>query len=279
MRREKEHRNQPAETGKCQTGLRRGFLYTIGIQDHPENHPWLSNKARNPGPASHSMKFAAPWRGRDPRLRDVIRQVGPCTLNYQRDHFQILVRTIISQQISTKAAQSISTRFWNGGCAPTGITAHRILATSDETVRGCGLSGGKLKSLRDLCAKVLDETVKLAQLCDLPDEAVRESLVQIRGIGPWSADMFLIFSLGRLDVLPVGDLGLRAGVKKVYGLRICQPHSGWRKSPNRGNRIAASRPGTFGEAWDRHLNRKSKRRAIGRAPPAIRRGRAAIRPR
>lgn len=154
----------------------------------------------------------------DPRLREVIRQVGPCTLKTESDHFQILVRTIISQQLSTKAASSIGRRL-EQALAPDGITAPKILATPDEVVRGCGLSGGKVKSLRDLCAKVLDESVNLARLPNLADQDVREALIQIHGIGPWSADMFLIFSLGRLDVLPVGDLGLRAGVKKLFGLR------------------------------------------------------------
>ncbi len=155
---------------------------------------------------------------RDPRLRAVIRKVGDCTLKTDANYFGILVRTIISQQLSTKAAISIGKRL-EQVLAPDGMTAEKILATSDEAIRGCGLSGGKVKSLRDLCAKVLDETVKLAHLPNLGDDEVRESLIQIHGIGPWSADMFLMFSLGRMDVLPVGDLGLRAGVRKLYELR------------------------------------------------------------
>lgn len=155
---------------------------------------------------------------RDPRLREVIRHIGPCTMKPNREHFATLVRTIISQQISTKAAVSIGERLLRL-VGPGGFSPERILSIPDETIRGCGFSGNKLKSLRDLCAKVLDNTVKLDVLHKLPDHEVRESLVQIRGIGPWSADMFLMFSLGRLDILPVGDFGLRAGVKKIYELR------------------------------------------------------------
>jgi DNA-3-methyladenine glycosylase II len=154
---------------------------------------------------------------RDPKLREVIRRIGPCTLTPNRKHFANLVRTIVSQQISTKAAISISARL-EQLLAPEGFTPEKIQSVSDEAIRGCGFSAGKLKSLRDLCAKVLDETVRLNALRRLADHEVRESLIQIHGIGPWSADMFLMFSLGRMDVLPVGDFGLKAGVKKIYEL-------------------------------------------------------------
>lgn len=154
----------------------------------------------------------------DPRLREIIRRIGPCTLQPNADSFGILVRTIVSQQLSTKAAISIGKRL-EEALAPEGLNPRRIQTATDEIIRGCGLSGGKVKSLRDLCTKVLDETVKLHELSGMGDSEVRECLVQIHGIGPWSADMFLMFSLGRMDVLPVGDLGLRSGVKKLYGLR------------------------------------------------------------
>jgi DNA-3-methyladenine glycosylase II len=154
----------------------------------------------------------------DARLCEIIRRVGPCTLKPNADSFGILVRTIISQQLSTKAALSISKRL-EDLLAPEGFSPRRIMTTSDAAIRSCGLSGGKVKSLRDLCAKVLDETVNLGQLPGLGNDEVRDCLVQIHGIGPWSADMFLMFSLGRMDVLPVGDFGLRAGVKKMYRLR------------------------------------------------------------
>ena len=167
----------------------------------------------------------------DPKLRALIRKVGPCTLNVSPDHFKTLVRTIVSQQLSTKAAITIGARL-EQALAPAGFVPEKIRATSDEVIRGCGLSGGKLKSLRDLCAKVLDKTVDLLRLPDMPDDAVKETLTMIHGIGPWSADMFLMFSLGRLDVLPVGDFGLRSGVRELYELPLLP-------SPDDLERIAA----------------------------------------
>ena len=152
---------------------------------------------------------------RDSVLRPLIRAVGPCTLKHSPDHFATLVRSIVSQQISTKAAIVIGNRLLE---AVGRFQPRRILAASDEALRAAGLSQGKRLSLRDLAEKCLDGTVPLKKLARLDDEAVAESLIQVRGIGPWTADMFLIFSLGRLDVLPVGDYGLRAGVQKHYEL-------------------------------------------------------------
>ncbi len=152
---------------------------------------------------------------RDTVLSPLIRAVGPCTLKVNADHFEILVRSIISQQISTKAALAIANRFREkvGRFQP-----KRILDASDDDMRAAGLSRGKQLALRDLAQKCRDGDVPLKKLADLPDAEVIESLVQVRGIGPWTAEMFLIFSLGRMDVLPVGDYGLRAGVQKHYEL-------------------------------------------------------------
>jgi DNA-3-methyladenine glycosylase II len=126
-----------------------------------------------------------------------------------------LVRSIISQQISTKAARAIGGRLQKilGRFQP-----KRILDATDEQLREAGLSRGKQRSMRDLADKCASGTIPLKKLRDLEDEAVIEALTQVHGIGPWTAEMFLIFSLGRLDVLPVGDYGLRAGVQKHYGL-------------------------------------------------------------
>ncbi len=152
---------------------------------------------------------------RDAILKPIIGAVGPCTLKHSADHFEILVRSIISQQISTKAALAIGNRLRDkvGRFQP-----KRILAASDDTMREAGLSQGKRLSLRDLANKCSDGTVPLKKIAELEDAAVIEALIQVRGIGPWTAEMFLIFSLGRLDVLPVGDYGLRAGVQKHYAL-------------------------------------------------------------
>jgi DNA-3-methyladenine glycosylase II len=152
---------------------------------------------------------------RDEILKPLIRAIGPCTLKHNPNHFEILVRSIVSQQISTKAAIAIGNRF----LAKVGrFQPKRILAASDEDMREAGLSRGKQLALRDLALKCSDGTVPLKKLAELDDVAVIESLVQVRGIGPWTAEMFLIFSLGRLDILPVGDYGLRAGVQKHYEL-------------------------------------------------------------
>lgn len=152
---------------------------------------------------------------RDGVLKPIIRTVGPCTLKANGDAFEVLVRSIISQQISTKAAIAIGGRVLQtvGKFQP-----RRILAAADDDLRSAGLSRGKLLSLRDLATKCIDGTVPLKKLDAMPDDEVSATLTQVRGIGPWTAEMFLIFCLGRPDVLPAGDYGLRAGVQKQYAL-------------------------------------------------------------
>jgi DNA-3-methyladenine glycosylase II len=154
---------------------------------------------------------------RDPVLKKVIATVGPCTLTPLPDGFAALARSIISQQISTKAAASIRARL-EQSLAPRGLVPHAILASSVEGLRAAGLSAAKTASLRDLAERVHTGTLPLKRLHKMSDEEVIEQLVPVRGIGRWTAQMFLIFSLGRLDVLPVADLGLRVGVQKQYGL-------------------------------------------------------------
>ena len=98
------------------------------------------------------------------------------------------------------------------------VTPERVLASSPETLAGCGLSGAKAASIRDLAERVADGRVRLDRIGRLSDEAVVEHLVQVRGIGPWTADMFLLSVLGRLDVWPVGDYGVRVGFARSWGL-------------------------------------------------------------
>lgn len=154
---------------------------------------------------------------RDAVLKALIRQVGPCTLWHQPNHFFLLARAIVSQQISTKAAESIGARLAKAA-GRRGITPKGILALSEETLRSAGLSAAKTRYVHDLAEKVHSGEVPLDALHELEDEEVIQRLIVIKGIGRWTAEMFLIFSLGRLDVLPVDDLGLRAGVMKQYGL-------------------------------------------------------------
>ena len=154
---------------------------------------------------------------RDAALKGIIKRVGACTLQVNPDRFGILTRAIISQQISGKAAAAISGRLAQA-LGPKGITARGILRLTDEKLRQIGLSANKCRSVRDLAEKVHKGTVPLVQIHELADEEVIARLIPVRGIGRWTAEMFLIFSLGRTDVLPVGDLGLREGVRRQYEL-------------------------------------------------------------
>jgi DNA-3-methyladenine glycosylase II len=152
----------------------------------------------------------------DRRLKRIIAQVGPCTLEPSSNHFALLTRSIISQQISTRAALAIHTRLCD--CVRKPIRPAAILRASDEDLRSAGLSAAKVLSLRDLAQRCVDRAIRLKQLADLDDEAVIEQLVPVRGIGRWTAEMFLIFGLGRLDVLPVSDFGLRNGIRREHEL-------------------------------------------------------------
>jgi DNA-3-methyladenine glycosylase II len=154
---------------------------------------------------------------RDAVLRKLIKRVGPCTLCPNPDRFGVLVRSIVSQQISGKAAASISARLLQAA-GKRGLHPKALDALDDAAFRAAGLSAGKVKAIRDLTAKVLGRTVHLDDLHERDDEEVVQHLLPVHGIGRWTAEMFLIFCLGRLDVLPLADLGLRVGVQKQHGL-------------------------------------------------------------
>ena len=154
---------------------------------------------------------------RDRVMRGAIRQVGPFRLKMQRDRFGSLARAIIAQQISTAAARSIRAKLLALAGEP-GITPARLLELSPEELRTAGVSPQKSGYLLDLAAKVHSGEVPLARLGRLDDERVIESLTRVKGIGRWTAEMFLIFSLGRMDVLPVDDLGIRSAIRRLYGL-------------------------------------------------------------
>jgi DNA-3-methyladenine glycosylase II len=155
-------------------------------------------------------------RRRCPVLGPHVKKYGPCGIVPQKDSFTLLCRSIISQQISTKAAESIRKRVLEalGGK----FVPAKFREKTDDELRACGLSGGKVKFLRDLVAKVEDGSVPTKKLSRMPDDEVRSCLLAVKGIGPWTVDMFLMFGLGRPDVLPVGDLGIRAAVKKCFEL-------------------------------------------------------------
>jgi DNA-3-methyladenine glycosylase II len=156
---------------------------------------------------------------RDPVLRDLIRAHGPCGLAdaQHTDPFRALVSAIISQQLSTKAAATIKARLDTLVGAP--LTPIRVAAIDDQALRGVGLSRQKIAYLRDLCVRVMRNELALGALDEMSDEAVVTALTSVKGIGRWTAEMFLMFRLHRLDVLPVGDLGIVKAVQRAYGMR------------------------------------------------------------
>ena len=156
----------------------------------------------------------------DARLGAVIAEVGPCTLlpRTEGTHFAHLARNIVYQQLSGRAAATIHDRFLTLLGAE-GAVPEAVLAFDEPALRACGLSAAKVKALHDLAAHVLDGRLPMEALDTMPDQAIIDALVQVRGIGPWTAQMFLMFRLGRPDVLPVLDLGVRKGAQRIYRLR------------------------------------------------------------
>ena len=156
-------------------------------------------------------------RKRDRVMRKAIDRVGPFKLKLQRDRFGVLVRAIISQQISTAAARTIRGRLVEL-LAPDKASPESLARLSVEQMRTVGISNQKARYLTDLTQKCLAEDVRLHRIGRLDDEQVIEQLTQVKGIGRWTAEMFLMFSLGRPDVLPVDDLGIRSAIRNLYGL-------------------------------------------------------------
>lgn len=154
----------------------------------------------------------------DPVLRRVIAQVGPFRLKGRRNRFQSLVRAIIFQQISGSAGQSILTKL-DRLLAPAGITPESILRFNPAQLRTAGVSPQKAGYLLDLAAKVASGEVQLEKISRLSNDEVVAELTKIKGIGVWTAQMFLMFSLKRIDVFPHGDLGIRSALRNLYGLR------------------------------------------------------------
>ena len=153
---------------------------------------------------------------KDPLLTDIIDIVGDYTLKKRNHHFSVLVESIISQQLATGAAEAIFKRFKS--LYPKFPTASEILSTKKSKLRLVGLSGMKIEYLKDLSRHVEQGRLDMRSLAKKSDEDVIASLTQVKGIGRWTAEMFLIFSLGRQDVFPVDDLGLRKGVQKAFSL-------------------------------------------------------------
>jgi 3-methyladenine DNA glycosylase/8-oxoguanine DNA glycosylase len=159
---------------------------------------------------------------RDAKMAAVIERVGSCTLlpRTEGTHFGHLARNIIYQQLSGSAAATIHARFATlvGGDAqaPDPLA---ILALGEEALRGCGLSLAKVRAVQDLARHVVEDRLPLHALDEMSDDEIIAALVPVRGIGPWTAQMFLMFRLGRPDVLPVLDLGVRKGAQRIYRTR------------------------------------------------------------
>lgn len=153
----------------------------------------------------------------DPVMADAIGRIGPCTLTLNPNIFETLVDAIISQQISVKAADAIAARL--RAATPNGlITPEALLSLEHDSLRAVGLSNPKAHYIRDLTERVASGQLELELLSGLEDEEVIKQLVAVKGIGRWTAEMILMFSLGRVDVLPVDDLGFVEGVREAYGL-------------------------------------------------------------
>jgi DNA-3-methyladenine glycosylase II len=150
----------------------------------------------------------------DPVLREIIARIGPIRMLYGLPEFHSLAEAIVYQQLNGKAAETIFNRF--AALAGEPLTPEGILKLSDEQMRTVGLSKQKSSYLKDLAAKTASGLLDFARLPELPDEEVIEHLTQVRGIGIWTAQMFLMFSLRRENVLPTGDFGVRMAMFKHY---------------------------------------------------------------
>jgi DNA-3-methyladenine glycosylase II len=171
-------------------------------------------------PAKRLVEASEKLGAQDRVMRSMLKRVGPADFRRgrpRREHFAELARAILYQQLAGKAAAAIHGRFAAlfDGEAP---TPEAVLALPLDQLRGVGLSGSKAASIRDLAEKVLDGSVQLDRMSRLPDDEIVRELTLVRGIGPWTAEMFLMFQLGRLDVWPVGDYGVRKGYALLYGL-------------------------------------------------------------
>jgi DNA-3-methyladenine glycosylase II len=172
-------------------------------------------------PVHFSEEAVEHLRGADDTLKAIIDERGPLDLDTRQrgrpeDPYGALLRSIVGQQLSTKAARSIYGRLVElfGGSTP---SPQELLDADPETVRAVGLSNAKVRYVRSLAEHVLSGELELDRLPDLGDEEVEREVTAVKGLGQWTAHMFLIFHLGRPDVLPVGDLGVRRAVERAYG--------------------------------------------------------------
>lgn len=167
----------------------------------------------------------------DPVLGALIVRYKGLTLSSRGDAFQTLARSIVGQQISVKAAQSVWDRF---AAAVGEMQPKRVLRLSVEELRGCGLSGQKVNYLRDLSSRFADGAIDISRWHDMDDESLIDELTEVKGIGRWTAEMFLIFYLTRPDVFPLADIGLQRAMELHY---------------NKGRKLSDRRIVTLGKLW------------------------------
>lgn len=167
--------------------------------------------------ASPHAKAERHLKRADPVLASVIQTVGPCQLIRRGGRFEILARSIVSQQISTAAAATIFRRL-KALLPGARLSATAIRGVTDDQLQSVGLSAQKRKYLRDLTEKTLDGTVNFRALPRLSDDLVIEALTQVKGVGVWTAQMFLLAGLGRPDIFATGDLGLQNAMIDLYGI-------------------------------------------------------------
>jgi len=177
---------------------------------------WFETPPRNPD-WSHALRHL---RKHDPVMKKLIARVGPCTLHPRRDYFVVLCKSIFTQQISTKVATTLFGRFRDQFPMRRPTPQHVVTFLSngnDEQIRNCGLSRQKRAYVLDLAQRFCSGDIPTRRFARMSEDEIIETLTQVNGIGRWTAEMFLMFQLGRLDVWPVGDLGVRKGYAVIHG--------------------------------------------------------------
>jgi DNA-3-methyladenine glycosylase II len=169
-------------------------------------------------PVPAVLEAEAELARRDPVLAGIIAATGPCTLGRRGypSHFEALCRSIVFQQLAGRAAQAIWLRF--RALVPGKLTPDAVLAIDAAALRGAGLSGAKARSITDLAAHIVEGKVHLQRAARMSDDDIVGELSQVWGIGPWTAQMFLMFQLARFDVWPILDFGVRNGYARLHGL-------------------------------------------------------------
>ena len=154
---------------------------------------------------------------KDKRLAKLIKVYVPCRLQPHQDYYGELVSSIVGQQLSAKAGATIWRRVLDlfGGKMP---SPEQLIETDADKIRAAGVSYPKISYMKDLAQHIIDGRLDMKHVATMPNEQLTEQLTAVKGIGEWSAHMFMLFGLGRLDILPVGDLGIRKAIQNVYGL-------------------------------------------------------------